>query len=132
MDKVFQNITDMDPDGLQMLVVGYGTTQAMLFPDWALLEAYRRYGWVTFSDLKDKVITTYQDDSLDNARTCKADSGGPLFYVDENGEKVLVGLLTRSSGDLNNIYKCEIGRMLHYRLDTAEAQDFISDYWPED
>ena len=59
-----------------------------------------------------------------DATACFGDSGGPVFYVDQQENEVLVGLHSISTGER----ACEDGIIttLKYRLDTASAQDFIN------
>jgi len=130
LDDVLQTMKSKDSLALQMMVVGYGTTVYMNVPEYTV-DAFRQFGMVTFENLFPLYTMTYQDDSLDNARTCIGDSGGPLFHIDQQGNETLVGLLSTSSGGYAD-NKCEIGNMFHYRLDTASALEWIDANLPQD
>ncbi|MFN2237087.1 MAG: trypsin-like serine protease [Anaerolineales bacterium] len=124
MNNVHKNLKGKNSPAIQMMVVGYGTTKNMSVPEY-IEDADRHFGMVSLENLLPLYTITYQDDSLNNARTCNGDSGGPLFHIDQQGNETLVGLLSTSSGEYGDI-KCEIGNMFHYRLDTEDAQDWIN------
>ena len=113
---------------LQFVVVGYGATAWDEYPD-IHLDAVRRYGTTTYHNLLALNILTEKSDANDVV-ICKGDSGGPVFYVDSDGNEILVGIHSRSTRPDKS---CDdIGLSIKYRLDTESALDWIYANLPED
>lgn len=122
LDNALGKLHGIQARNIQMTIVGYGATALWPQPN-LLLDAKRWVGTTTFVNLQPlRVITSNSDQ--DDAIICYGDSGGPIFWVNQAGHEVLVGVHSSSTG------ACEVDHIqttLKTRLDTADALDFIYD-----
>jgi secreted trypsin-like serine protease len=110
------------PNTAKLTVIGYGGSMTFPPPD-IFYEDYRQIGQVSFKSLLPVWINTNQNVKLGNEGTCFGDSGGPIFYVDDQGLEVLVGVT--SWGDA----MC-MANGFYYRVDTTASLEFIQEYTP--
>jgi hypothetical protein len=100
-------------------VVGYGGTL-----DWPPpvigYDFTRRYAESEYRALLPAWLKLSQNPATGDEGSCFGDSGGPVFWSDGNGNKILVGIT--SWGDPN----C-ISPSFNYRVDIFETLDFIED-----
>jgi secreted trypsin-like serine protease len=110
--------------GTKFTSVGYGATAVTVGPGGPSL---------TYDDIRNKAVGTLnavnktllrisQNAARGNGGTCYADSGGPNFLWDGQGETVTVAATT-SSGDR----LCRATNVV-YRLDTESARTFLGQY----
>lgn len=128
MDDVHTNLKGNDRREMKMIIVGYGATGLWPLPD-LHLDAIRRVGAVTYQNLLPLEILT-SNSGQDDATICYGDSGGPIFLVDQQGNELLVGIDSRSSGP-TTCDDDDLGLTFKYRLDTISAQNFIIDNLPD-
>jgi hypothetical protein len=112
------------PD-LNMIVVGYGVSDPTIEapPDFQL-DAERHSGLESIKNLSPYEISTLQTRKPESNVVYYGDSGGPLFHVDDQGNEVLVGLVSCIDP------YCLAWPAVYYRLDTASVQVFIYDTLP--
>lgn len=102
-------------------VVGYGTTL-----DWPppklTSENMRRYAFSEYQALLKSWLVMSQNAATGDGGTGYGDSGGPTFWIDpETGETDIVVAVT-SWGDVPTV-----ATGIAYRIDTADALDFIAE-----
>jgi len=117
LDQVFDQ--KKGQQDLELIVVGYGISAWEGHPAIGL-DAIRKTGTVIFQALLPFDIRSNPGTAI----TCFGDSGGPVFYVDQQGNEVMVGILSHGGQDL-----CMSGEF-HSRLDTDSAQAFILENLP--
>jgi len=110
------------PKTANLTVIGYGGSMTFPPPD-IFYEDYRQIGQVSFKALLPVWVKTNQNVKLGNEGTCFGDSGGPIFYVDDQGNEILVGVT--SWGDA----MC-MANGFYYRIDTEAVLEFIQTYSP--
>jgi hypothetical protein len=101
-------------------VVGYGAILAWPPPLMINSDFKRRYAESEYRALLPAWLRLSQNHATDDEGTCFGDSGGPAFYTDSAGNRILVG--TISWGDPN----C-ISTGFNYRTDITETMEFIED-----
>ena len=106
------------PDKADFVVVGYGGTLHWPPPE-ITYEDQRQYAVSEYRALLKAWIRLSQNHATGDGGTCGGDSGGPAFWVEEDGSEVLVGIT--SWGDPN----C-ISSGFNYRVDIPETLDFIA------
>lgn len=113
MDRVLNGLDNGQAD-LELTIVGYGCKEDSYLYDVNLMigdNAIRRIGFVTFRNLTEYQIKTYQ---ADDYKTCRGDSGAPIVHWNEDdGKEGMVGV--RGGG----------GGPTHSRLDTKVIQNWI-------
>lgn len=101
-------------------VVGYGATL-----DWPPpvinFDFTRRYAESEYRTLLKAWLRLSQNQATGDGGSCFGDSGGPVFWNDDNGDEILVGIT--SWGDPN----C-ISPSFNYRVDIFETLDFIEEF----
>lgn len=109
-------------DGADFTVVGYG---ASLYwpPPMIAYENQRRSAVSEYQALLKSWLRLSQNQATGDGGTCYGDSGGPTFWTD-GGSDVLVAIT--SWGDA----RC-VATGFNYRIDTADALDFIEECLPE-
>jgi len=123
LDAMLATLHGKAARNIQMTVVGYGATALWPQQDSLLLDAKRWTGTITFVNLQPLQIKT-SNIGQDDAIICKGDSGGPNFWVEQDGDEVLVGVNSSSN------VACEEDHLqtsFKTRLDTADALNFIND-----
>lgn len=104
----------------QFLNVGYGATLDFPPPDYHEGDGLRRFSVSPFQSLQNVWLACNQNPARDLGGAGDGDSGGPRYWIAPSGELVLVGIQSRSpSPEL-------VGLVLSYRLDIAEAQEFVT------
>jgi hypothetical protein len=106
-------------DGAKFTVVGYGGTLYWPPPE-ITYEDMRQYAESEYLKLLKAWLHLSQNQATDDGGTCYGDSGGPSFWVEEDGTEVLVGIT--SWGDA----QC-VSSGFNYRVDIPDTLDFIDD-----
>jgi hypothetical protein len=78
-----------------------------------------------FAALTKSLLHLFQRAVFEESGACFGDSGGPVFWVDQDGNEHVVAVT--SSGDAN----C-LAASFRYRVDVPEIQDWIYSQFPED
>jgi secreted trypsin-like serine protease len=118
-------MNDLNKEGLlkvgveraMLTAVGYGGSLEFPPPE-IYYDDIRQVAYTEFSALLPTWIHTNQNQKLGNGGTCFGDSGGPIFWTNEDGSDVLVGLV--SWGDA----MC-MANGFNYRVDTPQTLLFI-------
>jgi len=99
-------------------VVGYGDTLLFPPPTTVLRDGLRRFGSQVFLSLQGPLpwLLLYQNPATGDGGIGAGDSGGPVFWIGDDGTRVLVALNSRGAAP---------GPALAYRLDVPQALDFI-------
>jgi hypothetical protein len=100
----------------RFLTVGYGATIDVSPPEQLTIDGLRRFVFSDYRTLEGVWLYLNENIATGNGGGAPGDSGGPVFWVDPNGDLVLVAL--HAQGNLVSFASA-------YRLDTAEAQNFI-------
>jgi hypothetical protein len=110
------------PQGTLLTVVGYG--RGLAFPPPENVPAispdgyaHRNVAKTGYLGLNDAWLNTSQNLAAGYGGTAAGDSGGPVFWIDPEGNEHLVAI-TAWGGSL-------IGNGFYYRIDTAESLAFI-------
>lgn len=104
-------------EGAKFTVVGYGGTLDWPPPQQSY-DDYRRFAESEFQTLLNVWLRMSQNQATGDEGTCYGDSGGPAFWVDEDGREILVGIT--SWGDA----QC-VATGFNYRVDIPETLSFI-------
>jgi hypothetical protein len=98
--------------------VGYGDTLLFPPPTPVLRDGLRRFGTQAFLSLQSPLpwLLLYQNPATETGGIGAGDSGGPVFWIDEDGTRILVALSSRGAAP---------GPALAYRLDIPQVIDFI-------
>lgn len=104
--------------GAPMIAVGYGGSLDFPPPQ-IYYEDIRQWAVLEYTGLYNAWIRLSQNQAQDNGGTCYGDSGGPVFYQEEDGTEVLVGIT--SWGDA----QC-VSMGFYYRVDIPQTLDFIA------
>jgi hypothetical protein len=114
-----QGVLKNGADRAPLIAVGYGGK--MDFPPPQIYyEDMREWSTLAYQGLNKAWIRASQNQALGNGGTCFGDSGGPIFYVEEDGTEVLVGVT--SWGDA----QC-VAMGFYYRVDIPQTLDFIEE-----
>ena len=116
-DRVLQ---DGGPDGAYFTVVGYGGTLASWPPPDLYYDKIRRVAESEYVALTKWWLHLSQKAVFDESGTCFGDSGGPSFWIDSNGNEIVVAVT--STGDA----QC-VATGLNYRVDTPETLGWINE-----
>ncbi len=106
--------------GVPFRVVGYGSTLERNPPvigDWG--DGWRRFADSEYLNVLPGWLLLQQNFSTGNGGTGYGDSGGPVFWVQPDGKRVMVGIT--SWGDVN----C-VAMNFYWRPDIPETLDFIN------
>jgi hypothetical protein len=104
----------------EFLAVGYGRTLDFPPPEPVLSGGLRRFEFSEYRALLDAWLFMNKNHrATDDGGAGPGDSGGPRFWIDDNGGLVVVAITTRGDPNL-------MGHDVAYRMDTAEALDFIN------
>ncbi|MCB9420759.1 MAG: trypsin-like serine protease [Ardenticatenaceae bacterium] len=103
--------------GVLFTLVGYGGTLQWPPPEISY-DDYRRVGYSEYKSLEPVWLHMAQNINQGNGGTCFGDSGGPAFWVNEDGSEVLLGVT--SWGDA----QC-VATSFNYRVDLPASLDFI-------
>ena len=101
------------------VVVGYGGTLDWPPPE-ITYEDMRQYAESEYQALLNAWLRMSQNQATDDGGTCYGDSGGPAFWVEDDGTEILVGIT--SWGDA----QC-MSSAFNYRVDIPDTLDFIDD-----
>jgi hypothetical protein len=105
--------------GASFTVVGYGSTIDWPPPEETPGDGPRRFAQTEFLALTQGWLYTAQNLATGSGGTGLGDSGGPTFWVNNDGSLVLVALT--SGGNLRLI-----GTNIPWRVDIPETRDFIN------
>jgi hypothetical protein len=115
-DRILQ---EGGPEGANFTVVGYGASLASWPPPELYSDKIRRVAESEYVALTKVWLHLSQKAVFDESGTCFGDSGGPSFWIDSNGNEIIVALT--STGDA----QC-VATGLYYRVDTPETLDWIN------
>ena len=109
-------------EGAKFTVVGYGTTSEWPPPKIIEPDGKRRFAVSEFLNLRKVWLHVSQNRApgRENSGACYGDSGGPVFWTEPDGTKILVAVT--SWGD----NKC-VATTTNYRVDIPEVLSFIND-----
>ena len=99
--------------------MGYGGTLYWPPPE-IVYEDMRQYAESEYQNLHEAWLRLSQNQATGDGGTCYGDSGGPSFWVEEDGTEILVGVT--SWGDAS----C-VSAGFNYRVDIPDTLDFIDD-----
>jgi len=102
---------------MQIYVVGYGATLSWP-PPVISYDPKRRKAESEYRALLKTWLRVSQNQATSDGGSCYGDSGGPVFWQDDNGDLILVGIT--SWGDA----QC-VSASFNYRTDIPETLDFI-------
>ncbi len=107
-------------EGAKFTVVGYGTTLEWPPPNIIFPDGVQRVAESEFLNLRKAWLHMSQNQApgREDSGTCFGDSGGPTFWTNDDGKKILVAVT--STGDA----VC-VATNTAYRVDIPETLDFI-------
>jgi secreted trypsin-like serine protease len=105
-------------DGVYFMSVGYGDTLASWSPPELASDRIRRVAESEYVSLTQSRLHLSQKAVFDESGSCFGDSGGPVFWVDPEGNEFVTAVT--SSGDA----QC-VATGLNYRVDVSDIQDWI-------
>lgn len=111
------------PEGAYFTSVGYGGTLESWPPPVLAYDLLRRVVESEYVALTQVHLHLSQRAVFDEGGTCFGDSGGPSFWVDGEGNEIVVAVT--STGDA----QC-VATGLNYRVDTAETLEWIYGQFP--
>ena len=99
-------------------VVGYGDTLLFPPPRPVQRDGLRRFGTQVFLSLQGPLpwLLLYQNPATGDGGIGAGDSGGPVYWIGDDGTRILVALNSRGAAP---------GPALAYRLDIPQALDFL-------
>ncbi|MGD1994749.1 MAG: trypsin-like serine protease [Anaerolineae bacterium] len=106
-------------EGADFVLVGYGGTLEWPPPEIAY-DDLRRVAYSEYTSLPGPWLHMSQNVLQDNGGTCFGDSGGPAFWVDDQGNETIVGVT--SWGDA----QC-VATSFNYRVDIPDSIAFIEE-----
>jgi secreted trypsin-like serine protease len=106
------------PDAPTFTLVGYGGMLSWPPPE-QTYDDMRRVAYSEYVSLTKPWLHMSQLSLKGDSGTCFGDSGGPAFWVDDNGDEIVVGVT--SWGDA----QC-VATSFNYRVDTADSLSFIN------
>lgn len=112
-------------DGVYFTSVGYGGTLASWPPPDLDYDRIRRWSVSEYVALTPYHLHLFQRAVFDEEGSCFGDSGGPLFWLDADGNEVIVAVT--STGDA----QC-VASGLNYRVDIPDILQWIYDQFPEE
>jgi hypothetical protein len=111
------------PEGAKFIVVGYGGTLSWPPPEVDYSSRIRRFALSEYVALTQSWLHMSQNILKGDGGTCGGDSGGPAFWIDPQGNEILVAVT--SWGDP---YCISTG--FNYRIDVPEILDWIYSQYP--
>lgn len=111
------------PEGAYFTAVGYGGTLGSWPPPEITYDLIRRVVKSEYVALTKTHLHVSQKAVFDEGGTCFGDSGGPSFWVDEEGNETVVAVT--STGDA----QC-VATGLNYRVDVLEILEWITSQSP--
>ena len=111
-------------DGAYFRSVGYGRTLASWPPPELASDRIRRVAESEYVSLTKVRLHLSQKAVFDESGSCFGDSGGPVFWVDSEGNEIIVAVT--SSGDA----QC-VATGLNYRVDIPDIRDWIYAQFPQ-
>jgi len=112
-----QGLLGHGSDKAKFTVVGYGGSLNWPPPD-ITYDDYRQYAVSEYRALLKAWLRLSQNPATGDGGTCGGDSGGPVFWTEEDGTEILVGIT--SWGDAS----C-VAAGFNYRADIPETLTFI-------
>lgn len=106
-------------EGADFVLVGYGGTLEWPPPEIAY-DDLRRVAYSVYTSLPGPWLHMSQNVLQENGGTCFGDSGGPAFWVDDQGNETIVGVT--SWGDA----QC-VATSFNYRVDLPDSIAFIEE-----
>lgn len=106
--------------GTPFTVVGYGATLDWPPPEITPGDGLRRFAETEYLHLTRSWLFTQQNPATGNGGTGGGDSGGPAFWVDDDGTLVLVAVTSRGDPNL-------VATTIAWRVDIPETLNFIDD-----
>ncbi len=110
-------------DGVYFRSVGYGGTLASWPPPELAFDFIRRVSESEYVSLTKVHLHLSQKAVFDESGSCFGDSGGPVFWVDPEGNEIIVAVT--STGDA----QC-VATGLNYRVDVPETLAWIYSQFP--
>ena len=107
-------------DSVYLRSVGYGGTLASWPPPEIAYDLIRRVSESEYVSLTQIHLHLSQKAVFDESGSCFGDSGGPIFYVDSEGNEIIVAVT--STGDA----QC-VATGLDYRVDIPDILQWIND-----
>lgn len=117
-DLKAQGVLGQGRDGVEFIVVGYGSTLEWPPPDIIFPDGVRRVAVSHYRALTKVWLHLSQIENQDDGGTCYGDSGGPVFWEQKKKSQVLVGIT--SWGDA----QC-VASGFYYRTDIPDTMNFI-------
>ena len=112
------------PEGAWFTSVGYGGALESWPPPVLAYDKIRRVAQSEYVALTQVHLHLSQKAVFDESGTCFGDSGGPSFWVDAEGEEIVVAVT--STGDA----QC-VATGLNYRVDVPETLEWIYSQFPD-
>ncbi|HEY1378504.1 MAG TPA: trypsin-like serine protease [Gemmataceae bacterium] len=105
----------------RFVAVGYGKTVTFPPPEEHFADGLRRFNVPGFRGLQhDTWVALNMNQAAGNDALGPGDSGGPLFWIGDHGERVVVAVHSHTDPQ-------RAGHLWDYRVDTKVARDFIGD-----
>ncbi len=104
--------------GVPFTVAGYGTTLDWPPPEIVDADGWRRFAQTEYLALTRSWLFTLMNPATENGGTGYGDSGGPNFWVQPDGTRVLVAVTSRGDPNL-------VATNIAWRVDIPETLDFI-------
>jgi hypothetical protein len=112
-------------DGVYFRSVGYGGTLASWPPPELDYDLIRRVSESEYVALTKVHLHLSQKAVFDESGSCFGDSGGPVFWVDPEGNEIIVAVTSSGDG------QC-VATGLNYRVDIPYMRQWIYDQFPEE
>jgi secreted trypsin-like serine protease len=110
-------------DGVYFRSVGYGGTLASWPPPEVAYDCIRRVSESEYVSLTQIHLHLSQKAVFDESGSCFGDSGGPVFWVDPEGNEIIVAVTSSGDG------QC-VATGLNYRVDIPYMLQWIYDQFP--
>ena len=110
-------------DGVYFRSVGYGGTLESWPPPVLAYEKIRRVSESEYVALTQVHLHLSQKAVFDESGSCFGDSGGPVFWVDPEGNEIIVAVTSSGDG------QC-VATGFDYRVDVAEILEWIYSQFP--
>ncbi len=104
--------------GERFTVVGYGSTLDWPPPESVAGDGWRRFAETEYLTSTQSWLFTLQNPATGNGGTGFGDSGGPTFWIADDGTLVLVAVTSRGTPTL-------VGNNIAWRVDIPETLDFV-------
>jgi len=113
-------LREPDQGGSFFTLAGYGSSLDFPPPEYVAPDGWRRFVCGDYLDLTEAWLFFRMNPATGNGGGGYGDSGGPAFWVDDDGTPVLVGVSSR--GDPNRV-----ATDIFWRADIPQTLDFIED-----